>query len=939
MTNNPEIYIFTTDANLLILSWDSNLAQATQIPGNTVCGQHLTTIIPDLAERGLLARFHRVLTEGVIETLAPAFHHYLIPCPPPAGAKYFDKMQQRVTITPLREGSDLSDISNKRITGTIVTIEDVTARLERERDLALQLASPNESDRVRAVKELANKEKSTETQIEATEEKPPLMLALGDESWRVRRVAVDSIAVKADTSTTAMLLRTLREEHRNLSVLNSALQVLALSDIDVVAPLIEFLQDPDEELRTYAALALGDRKDPRSVPALIATIQNDPDTNVRYHSIEALGKLRPPEATEALLAIAESRDFFLGFPALDALRQIGDTSIAPRLVPLLADSLLCAPTAVALGLLGDQEVVKPLVQLLNQANAPTRAIAQSLAALYNRYETVYGEGPHITDLFKEAITLNGCQNLLDALSLANPEELKSLVLLLGWVDNQESAKALTKLLSEPAVRKEVVEALVRYGEGVSELLMEQLESHDLETRYAAVVALGRIGDTRAVGILTRLLKADPELVIAAADALARIGDRSAFEALLELLGHQDAGVRQAAIAALNSLGHPDMPEKLQTLLINDNPYLRESAVKIAGYFAFAECLELFLQSCQDTDERVRRAAIEHLPYLTENEQEIMPILAAALARETAKVRAAAARALAQIDSSLAFPYLKTAIADTDPWVRYYAARSIGIHGYPEALEDLAHLVQKDPANQVRAAAVEGLGRIGGRGAVTILAPFALGLTPTGSDDGDLTRAAIRALGNIGHPDALPLLLNVLRSPIAPRRIDACTALGGRGGQQAVDALQWIAASDPDPQVVQAAIEALAKMCSAESIAALIELIADHQRVNACVAVLVRLNGQPRVSLEQLIEWIGRGLNHPHAGVRCAVIEILTRLKHPRASELLIFALADKDASVRLYAVRSLQHLGNRYAEEKLSALARTDPDAGVRRAAQKLLQT
>ncbi len=155
----------------------------------------------------------------------------------------------------------------------------------------------------------------------------------------------------------------------------------------------------------------------------------------------------------------------------------------------------------------------------------------------------------------------------------------------------------------------------------------------------------------------------------------------------------------------------------------------------------------------------------------------------------------------------------------------------------------------------------------------------------------------------------------------------------------MDALQWIAGSDPDPQVVQAAIEALAQMCSSESIAALIELIADHQRVNACIAVLVRLNSQPLVALEQQIEWIGRGLHHPHAGVRCGVIEILTRLKHPHASELLISALGDQDASVRLYAVRSLKHLGNRYAQEQLSSLARNDPDAAVRRAAQKVLQT
>ena len=51
---------------------------------------------------------------------------------------------------------------------------------------------------------------------------------------------------------------------------------------------------------------------------------DDPDTNVRFHAIEALGKLAPASAVERLAAIAESNDFFLAFPALDALARISD---------------------------------------------------------------------------------------------------------------------------------------------------------------------------------------------------------------------------------------------------------------------------------------------------------------------------------------------------------------------------------------------------------------------------------------------------------------------------------------------------------------------------------------------------------------------------------------------------------------------------------------
>ena len=80
------------------------------------------------------------------------------------------------------------------------------------------------------------------------------------------------------------------------------------------------------------------------------------------------------------------------------------------------------------------------------------------------------------------------------------------------------------------------------------------------------------------------------------------------------------------------------------------------------------------------------------------------------------------------------------------------------------------------------------------------------------------------------------------------------------------------------------------------------------------------------------------MNHLHTAVRCAVVEVLKRLKHPFASEILISALNDPDQNVRLSAVNALVYLGNRACTEKLGILARNDSSAAVRRAAQKGLQ-
>ena len=865
--------VFTTDANLVIQVWDAALARLTGISAETASGQSLVALIPDVEERRLLARFRRVLDEGVVEVLAPAFHHYLIACKPLTPSKRFDRMQQRVNIAPLRE--------NERIAGLIVTVEDVTERLDRERDLAERLAHEDEATRLRAAQALAG-----DDSLDAA---PPLLGALRDESWRVRRAAVEGVARRAAPDAIAALLNSVRENHHNLSLLNSALQVLALSDVDTLSPLVEFLNGPDTDLRMQAALALGEQRDPRAAPALMDAL-GDKDANVRYHAIEALGKMRAVEAADALAGIAEARDFFLSFPALDALTQIGDSRVAPRLVPLLEDELLREPAAAALGKLGDEKAVAPLAAMLNTPSAPTPVIAESLAVLYDRYEKLYGEGKHIADLSCRAVDATGAQNLLDALDGQTTENLRPLALVLGWLEGAAVERALTHLLGRADARNEIVEALVRHGSGVTNLLIEQLAAEDLEIRRSAVVALGRMGDARATPALVRVLEEDAELTISAASALAKIGDRRAFDALLGLIGDADAAVRQAVVGALNSLGAPEMPARIVPLLGDEDPNVRESAVRVAGYFGYAECADLLLERCRDEDERVRRAAIEHLPYL--EDPRVVGVLVHALEHETPKVRAVAASALAQVEETETVSHLADALKDEDAWVRYFAARSLGQRGASESVEALAGVAQADKFNHVRIAALEALGHIGGERAAAIAAPF------VESDDPDLGRAALVALGNIAHPDALPPLVNALRSADAGLRAAAAAALGERGGAEAMEQLQRIAASDAEPAVFEAAIVALKKLATSEAIASLVALTADATRREAASAALA---GVPDTKIED----VARGLSHHSAEVRRAVVEVLARMKRPRASELLHAALDDADASVRLAAADAL----------------------------------
>jgi HEAT repeat protein len=901
-----QLGILTVDATLTIRTWDGWLAAHAGITADEARGRSLADVVPAVRDRGLLPRFEAVLATGEVQVLASALHRYLIPCPPAAPSPHFDRMQQRVTLGPLRDGA--------HIVGVMVTIEDVTARLDAERTLAEQLRSRDPDVREQAARTIAL--------AEAVEQPHVFAEALRADDWKVRRAAVHGLARHAHRDMLASLLRALREEHHDFNVLSSALQLLATSDVEVTAPLAELLAAGEADLRIQAALALGEQRHRSAIAPLIAALE-DPDVNVRFHAIEALGRLRAADASDALADIAGREDFFLAFPAIDALAQINDGRVAPRLVPLLERDDLGDAVADALGEVGGAEVVRPLVGVLN-ARGHAMPIARALARLHERCERTYGGGAYVTDEFHAAVQPSGAQALLDAIEEASTQDLGPLVRVLSWLRGPAVERALTRLLGRAEVRAEVVEAIVRQDAGIVSLLLEQLDTADAETRVAAVTALGRLGDRRAAPALARLLDTDRETVLAVCAALASIGDPSAFESLLPLLAHADTTVRQAVIAALNSLGHPDMAARIRAMLDDPDPLLRESALRIAGYFGYAECIDLVISCCRDVDERVRRAAVEQLPYF--DDERMLPALRAALADGAAKVRAAAAHALAHVDAATGRPLLVAALQDGDAWVRYYAARSLGALRDAAALDALAGAARGDRATHVRIAALEAIGAANAAGAADVLLPFA--------DDAaaELAAAALRGLGQVDDDRALATLGLALRATDATRRLAAVAGLRAHGGGPAVEALAWTAGADADAAVSAAAADALSEIGRRAdgdgdaAVRALLALSADPDRGAGAVAALARLP-HARIPL------VASGLAQAQPDVRLATVAALGRMRHPDASTAIRAALSDLDPRVRQSAVAVLDGLGVRGLARTFAQLARDDESRAVRRAA------
>lgn len=111
--------IMTTDAQLVVRTWNNWLVTHSGFSADAVIGQSLLDLFPDLVGRKFDDYFQRAL-RGEVSVLSTALHKYLLPFRTPLPEYGLGRMLQTARIAPL----PIED----RIVGTITIIEDVTQR-------------------------------------------------------------------------------------------------------------------------------------------------------------------------------------------------------------------------------------------------------------------------------------------------------------------------------------------------------------------------------------------------------------------------------------------------------------------------------------------------------------------------------------------------------------------------------------------------------------------------------------------------------------------------------------------------------------------------------------------------------------------------------------------------------------------------------------------
>lgn len=419
---------------------------------------------------------------------------------------------------------------------------------------------------------------------------------LGHQDMRVRRKAQFELAGRGETE---YFLRALDQAEPQLARIHGiwGLGQAGRSNPGEVAPLADYLNDADPEIRAQAAKTLGDVRYEPAGEALIPLL-DDQNARVRFFAAEALGRIAYPAATQPIkemLRDNNDEDPYLRQGGAIALSRIGDEQTLAQLADDPSPAVRTA-ALVALRRLSNPHVVR-FLQDEHEAIVTDAAraihdedfIGEGLRDLAGMLEQDRFTGEPLLRRAINASLHRGTREdaeRLAAFSLRQdiPEVLavESLEVLAVWPEpsvlDRVTGRYRGEFTNDPAYAREAA------GPAIVQIL--ERESSGSSLKIAALQAAGSLVTPETIPGIRALLQSDPPagVYIASLNALQEMAYEGIGEHVADALEHPDSEVRINAIDLISGLDltSADVASLLESVLETGLVDEKQAALRILG---------------------------------------------------------------------------------------------------------------------------------------------------------------------------------------------------------------------------------------------------------------------------------------------------------------------------------------------------------------------
>jgi len=543
-------------------------------------------------------------------------------------------------------------------------------------------------------------------------------IALGDASWRVRKVAIEGLLSLPDTEKAIPSLLLALESNDNVGKRNSAQEALIAMGKKALPFLLRSVQHGNHEVRKFISDILGEIGDGSAIWVLSKKLLWDKDENVRVSAAEALGKLGRKEAIPYLLKLVNNKcSLMLAYTALESLGKLGKKGYHIPIALLksaVKDPILRKGALDAMGWSKSNKAIPYLIQGLNDKNKAVREA--SLVALVNLASALPGlmKGK-LKKQMSAAIADDTYRQIMRSLESYNIDVQRAAVIVLGWAKRDEAILSLVRLgAGEEGLCDTVCASIGDIGRKGLPVLLRAFPNLDAQARALVARALSEVtGDSVKETLLSFLMDEDHAVRVQASLSLGRLFSRKeapaeAIKALVKGLDDSEEDVQKASREALLVLGHSsrkNIIEALTRIPIQSSSTQKKNAIEIIGVLGGRNELNHLFSALKDENPAVRRSALQALGSL--GYKEAVDHMKVSLADEDPQVRIASVMVLGKIGGGKAIKYLVLVLDDEDPKVRCAALRAFrGISG--PGPDDAIRSALLDPDTLVAVTAIEAL---------------------------------------------------------------------------------------------------------------------------------------------------------------------------------------------------------------------------------------
>lgn len=502
-----------------------------------------------------------------------------------------------------------------------------------------------------------------------------LFAAMGDESWRVRKEAVDCyINSGPDLASVEQLLNLLRNED-NAGLRNSAAEAVVRLGSAPSSLLVRLVDDQDADVRKFVIDAMGSIGDSVFVPSLLHAL-NDPEVNVASAAAEQLGALGDTGVAEQLMqAVLLRDDLLFRFSALGALGLLAaPVQVPEELVKLADQGILRKAVFECLGAVSDDSSFKLLLDGFSCRQKNSRAAAvTALRKIYRRSSA--SAQKMMCETLQSLKDSDVIPALLELIDERDGVLMEALLWTSVMIRDVRFIPLLVEAYADERTADAALAAIKSFGHEALREVVSQYANLDESGRSGLCLLIAECGYTGFNGIIQEALHDQSSQVRkAAAMSVGKLGLSTSVVDLVTLIDDSEKQVYRAAIAALQSLAASNRAAVMAeagNLYSSELPHHREAAAYLLASLDERDPLQ---QLINDEDAQVRKAAVAAIG--TRCLESFAPLLIAALADGDPDVRIAVADALGNLHDKASLDALEHALNDEDVWVQTAALKAI-----------------------------------------------------------------------------------------------------------------------------------------------------------------------------------------------------------------------------------------------------------------------